>query len=108
MAERLKLDVDDLERATTDIRKALGILSGEAFFSKEIAGLVGHGALAQKVLDFEKTWNDRREEIVGAVTKLNSALAAIGTGFATLEDDLQGAFGGADDSRAARGGGGSW
>lgn len=88
MADRLSIDIDQLERLRLKLSQVTNLLGGDDIFSPNIADHVGHDRLAQRVRDFSTSWNYRRRELVARLDRVEDAVGKVGTSFGSVETEL--------------------
>jgi len=89
MAERLKIDLDELGSLVSSMHSALKKLEDEHGRNELVVFAVGHPALKDRVGSFESRWNDRRRDIFESVDRLNVIIRDTTLAFKALENDLE-------------------
>jgi hypothetical protein len=93
MADRLKVDMDQLERIRLKLSQVTNLLSGDDTFSADAANFVGNEHLAQRVRDFGTSWDDRRVKLVQRLDRIEDAVGKIGSSFTNVDTELKNALG---------------
>ncbi|GAA5212422.1 flagellar protein FlgN [Microbacterium kyungheense] len=92
MADRVWLNMEDLEEVTAGLSAAISEFEHAADNTDEIEGAIGRpdgrGSLRDRVDDFEGDWNDNRDKLKESLTGVRDHLQGIIDGFLKLDTDL--------------------
>jgi len=92
MADRVWLNMEDLEEVTTGLSAAISEFESAADNTNAIESAIGRpdgrGALRDRVDGFEHDWNDNRDKLKESLAGVRDHLQGIIDGYLKLDTDL--------------------
>ena len=77
-----------LEQLEKDLLAIATEYSNADTFTGEMADVVGHDGLGERVREFSRSWNDRRKNMTEQVTALHEQVKAIRDAFTQVDEEL--------------------
>lgn len=83
-----------LSAAGNDLAVVKAEFESAAASSKGLSEAVGHGRLAEALVDFAEKWDDRREDMTKDIGALSESATGIAQAFGQLDTEYAAALGG--------------
>lgn len=88
MGGLVRLDLGRVQDAGSTAARVRSVFDGSDDSARSAAGACGHDGLADAVIRFADSWDDRREGFAEALGSLSRSLTAISTAFSDLDRSL--------------------
>lgn len=92
MAEHLKVDLDQVDRVSTNLHSIARKLESAQADADQLASAIPVEELADASIDFAGKWDDRRKELIEQVTSLQEEARAFVEAFTQVDSELAAAL----------------
>jgi uncharacterized protein YukE len=96
MADKLTVDTTAMRDAAAALKKIADEFSGSEVNALGLSRAVGNDHLAERIVDFAKSWDFRRAELTEQINTLSNNLTTGADGFDTTDSDLASELDGTD------------